>query len=132
MKLTVNDLKNITPVGKEIGLKYEEGYDGEEKEIRLRIYPLTVEEKVILQERSDELNKLLKVKERTDEQDVRVIELNDEINLEYAFYTTRKVIDGITKEFIKDNFPKKWYMDIFRATLEAEGIKTSDIEKEKN
>lgn len=132
MKLSITDLQNIKPVGKEIELKFETGYNGEEKSFKVKIYPLTVKEKVELQAKSDELNNLLKVTERTPEQDKRLTELNDEVNLDYAYFTTSKVIDGITREFIKDNFPRIWYSEIFKATLEAEGLKIDDIEKEKN
>jgi len=134
MKLSMQDLRNITPVGVEVELKYEEGYAGEEKEIKLRVYPLTVEEKVILQEKSDKLNKFLKIDDdiRTDEESKAMVDLSNEINYDYAFFTCKKVIPDITREFIIKSFPKIWYNIIFRATLEAEGISASDIEKEKN
>jgi len=132
MKLTMNDLRNITPVGVNVNLKYEEGYNGDEKELTIRVYPLTVEEKISLQERSDKLNKLLRVKERSDEQEAEMLELNNDINLDYAYYTTKKVVPDITREFIKETFPKIWFNQIFKATLEAEGISAADIEKEKN
>lgn len=132
MKLSVNDLKNITPTGVNIELSYEKDYSGTEEKIELRVYPLTVEEKILLQEKSDKLNQLLKLKDRSDEQEKELITLNDDINLEYAYLTTKKVISDITRDFIKSNFPKKWYAQIFKATLEAEGINPDDIEKEKN
>ena len=132
MKLNIEDLKNITPVGKEIELEFEKGYSGEQSSIKVRVYPLTVQEKITIQKESDELNKLIKIKERTEAEDARLIELNDLLNVEYAFFTTSKSIEGITREFIKENFPKAWYQKLFTAALEAEGIKSSDIEKEKN
>lgn len=132
MKLNMNDLKNITPVGEEITLKYETNYNGEESELVIKVYPLTVEEKIDLQKKSDTLGALLKIKETTPEQTAEITRLNDEINLDYAFFTMRKISDDVTREFVKDNFPKKWYMQIFRATLKAEGISTKDIDAEKN
>ena len=132
MKLSIKDLENITPTGKNIVLKYEEGYNGTEKEVTMRIYPLTVKEKIDVQHLNDELQILLKVKEPTEAQEKAIIELNNNINTKYAFYSVRKVIEDVTEEFIKDSFPKAWYMDIFKATLAAEGIDPKKIDEEKN
>ena len=132
MKLNISDLKNITPVGTAIKLQYETGYSGEEKTLDIRVYPLKVSEKILLQENSDALNKLVNIKERTPEQDKRVVELNDSINLDYAYYTMKKVCDDITREIIKESFPKTWYAQIFKATLKSEGIDVEEIQKEKN
>lgn len=132
MKLSIKDLDNITPVGENITLKYEVGYNGKEEELNIRVYPLTVEEKINLQKKSDELNKLIKIKEPSDEENKEISDLSDSINLDYAYYTMKKISDDITIEYIKKNFPKSWYNDIFKATLRAEGINTDEIEKEKN
>lgn len=134
MKLSMNDLKNITPVGVNVLLHYEEEYSGESKDIELRVYPLTVKEKLEVQGLNDALAIANKVKEedRTDEQIKNIIDLNEKINLQYALFAVRKTIPDVTIEFIKEKFPRIWYQTIFLATLEAEGITKADIEKEKN
>jgi len=132
MKLSMKDLQNITPTGVNIILKYEEGYSGIEKDVTMRIYPLTVAEKIEIQQLNDKLQLLIKLKEPTEAQETAIVDLNSTINIKYAFYSVKKVMEDITEEFIRDSFPKSWFMTIFKATLEAEGINPKKIDEEKN
>ena len=128
----MKDLQNITPTGVNIILKYEEGYSGIEKDVTMRIYPLTVAEKIEIQQLNDKLQLLIKLKEPTEAQETAIVDLNSTINIKYAFYSVKKVMEDITEEFIRDSFPKSWFMTIFKATLEAEGINPKKIDEEKN
>ena len=73
MKLTMKDLENISPTGEEITLKFERDYNGAEEEIKVMVYPLTTEEKIEIQLLNDDLSPLAKKKERSDEEDKKLM-----------------------------------------------------------
>ena len=132
MKLSMSDLKNMTPVGEVLELEYEKDYNGVAEKWELKVYPLKTQEKLEIQALNDNLLKLSKKKELTPEEEKELHKLNEEINLKYAHYTMRKTMPDITEEFIKEKFPSMWFKKIFEATLKAEGINLDEIKAEKN
>lgn len=156
-KFNIQDLKNITPTGEVVLLPFESDYDGNIEEFELRVYPLTVEEKVqidILKEKFQKLHKKFtylenklksltkdtkltaeELDKKTDiiekQSDPISIELGDILNqiaYQIVYFTVKKTQKDITPESTKNMFTKKWNDIIVAKVGELEGI----TPKEKN
>lgn len=101
VKIGIDKLRGIAPVGKDVEIEYEdpEAYDGNVKKLTLRLYPLTVEEELEIQQRTEE-NKI----QKTDEPEVQAkkAKAQEEGLHTMILYALRKAVDGITLEDVKN------------------------------
>jgi len=117
---------NIVPLPKKLVYKYQEGYDGEEKEITFNIYPYTVKEKLEMQEK----NKLIKqfMDSNTEDDSKQATKLLEELGYTSAYYVLKKEDKDITMDIIK-KLPLDLIDEIAFKALEFEGITKESIKE---
>lgn len=100
VKISIDKLEGIAPVGKDVEIEYEkEGeYSGNVQKLTLRLYPLTVEEELEIQQKTEE-NKIKK--DDSPEVIAEKRKKQEETLHTMVFYALRKAVDGITLERVK-------------------------------
>lgn len=118
---------NIVPLPKTLVYKYQDGYEGMEKEITFKIYPYTVEEKLEMQNK----NKLIRghLDTKTEEGTTKANKLLEELGYTSAYYVLKKEDKDIKMETIK-KLPISLIDEIAFKALEFEGITKDSIKEQ--
>jgi len=117
--------KNIVSVHKTLKLSYEEDFNGETKEIEVRIYPYTVEEKLEISNMAEEAQALSKSENKEDIEKAK--KLYDRIATLSAYYILKKDDKDIDEETV-NKMPNEWLNQIATKALEFEGITKDKLE----
>lgn len=110
--------ENIVSVHKVLKLEYEAGYSGSKKELIVKVYPYTVEEKLNLAN----LNEQLKAA-KTDEE---IKSYSEELNIKSALYVLQKDDEEADEEVVK-KLPAEWINKLTYKALEFEGFEENQL-----
>ena len=114
--------RNVVQTHNNLQLKYEVDYSGEIKTIDVKIYPYTVEEKLLIKTKTENIEQLQKTNPEQAEK------LAEENLYESVLYILKKDDNGATIEHVR-SMPMAWLNDLTFAALEAEGITREQLKE---